>query len=207
MSADPFIDDPAGWLGRHQAFAAVSSQCTAAQAGCLRQMRVARVYEQFGLTWDAFCAQHVGISRSYADRIIRELEELGESYFKLADVARISPETYREIAGHIQDDVIEIDGLSLPIVPENAPRIREAIRQLHSRVHRAEAQTHRTVRELRMRLDAILKEVTQATERTLPIEDFAALRGMTEYAAGRWNKLAKFFEEPPTPEGPHASDQ
>ncbi|MGO9261830.1 MAG: hypothetical protein ACLQU1_36840 [Bryobacteraceae bacterium] len=57
-----------------------------------------------------------GISRVHAERIIRQYS-----------LARISPEDYREIAGNVVDNCIEIDGRQVPIVPRKRlrhPRFR-----------------------------------------------------------------------------------
>ena len=198
MQPDLLID-AAALSGRQQAFAYVASQCCAAQARCLLQIRESRAHDELGLSWEDFCTKHAGISRVQADNLIRRLEEFGESYFRLSELVRISPETYREIAPHIQNDVVEIDGMAFPLVPENAHRIRALIRTLHSRVRYAESKTHPSVSELIMRLDAVLNEVTRATRGTMSIDQFAAMRGLTDYANAKWKKLANFFNQAPTP--------
>jgi hypothetical protein len=101
--------DMGAWVGRQQAFAVIAKKCSAAQALSLKQMKGTRSYEKLGLSWDDFRQQHAGISRVYADRIIRRYEEFGEAYFRLSSLARISPEGYREIAGNVEGDCIEIE--------------------------------------------------------------------------------------------------
>src|ERR1700680_4444839 len=86
------------WLGRHQAFGIVANRCSAADAECLRTMRESEQYKKLGLTWDEFCKQHAGISRTYADRLIGCLTEFGADYFRFAEVMDISSQTYRLIA-------------------------------------------------------------------------------------------------------------
>ena len=108
------------WVARQQAFAVIAKKCSAAQALSLKQMKESCSYEKLGLSWDNFCQQHAGISRVYADRIIRRYQEFGEACFRLSSLARISPEGYREIAISVEDNCIEIDGHQVPIVPENA---------------------------------------------------------------------------------------
>jgi hypothetical protein len=193
MQSESLID-AAAWVGRQQAFATIASHCSAAQARCLREIRDTRAHDQLGLSWEDFCPKHAGISRSYADNLIRRLDEFGDSYFKLAELARISPETYRQIADGVHDDVIDIAGESYLITPENAPRIRTAIRALHYRIRTLETKKHRSVIELDMRQDAIFREVSERAERLLPIEDLIALRGMAINAVRKWRAVSKTLE-------------
>jgi hypothetical protein len=193
MQSESLID-AAAWVGRQQAFATIASHCSAAQARCLREIRETRAYERMDLSWAEFCTQHAGISRVHADALIRRLDEFGDSYFKLAELARISPETYRQIADGVHDDVIDIAGESYPITPENAPRIRTAIRALHYRLRTLETKKHRSVIELDMRQDAIFREVSERAERLLPIEDLIALRGMATGAVRKWRAISKTLE-------------
>src|SRR6516162_7325772 len=92
------ILDAAAWVGRQQAFAVIASKCSAAQAECLRQIKETRAHDQLGLTWEEFCIQHAGISRRYAETLISRLDEFGDTYFKLSQLARVSPDTYRRIS-------------------------------------------------------------------------------------------------------------
>ncbi|HYW46872.1 MAG TPA: hypothetical protein VE959_28655 [Bryobacteraceae bacterium] len=124
-------------IGRGQAFGMMASRCSAAQAEILRGVRDSGVYKRLGLTWDAFCQEQVGISRQRVDTVIGQLEEFGEVYFALAQIVRISPETYREIAPKIEGETIEIEGEMVPIIPENAARIRNAVSFLRNELQRA----------------------------------------------------------------------
>src|SRR5437016_1513667 len=126
----------ATWLGRQQAFAVVASQCSAAQAQCLKEMHDSRACESYGLTWEEFCDQHVGISRAKADRIISQLKEFGKDYFRLSELTQISPSTYRELHPHIEDEIIEIDGQKIPLNPDNAPRLRAAVNRFRAQVQK-----------------------------------------------------------------------
>src|ERR1700686_701416 len=91
--------DAGAWVGRQQAFAVIASQSHAAQALSLKHVKQSRWYQQLSLTWEEFCLEYAGISRTRADNVIRQLDEFGESYFRLSEIARISPQTYRRIAG------------------------------------------------------------------------------------------------------------
>ena len=57
------------WLGRHQAFALISSKCSAADAECLRQIRDNKYYKAIGLSWEDFCGRHAGVDRKTADAL------------------------------------------------------------------------------------------------------------------------------------------
>jgi hypothetical protein len=184
--------DAATLSGRQQAFAYVASHAAAARAECLRKIHQTRAYESLGLTWEEFCIQRAGISRFYADILIHRLAEFGESYFKLSEFARLSPETYRQIAPYVHDDVLEIDGQTLPLTSENAPRIRTVIRHLQHRLRQAEARSDSSITELKIRVDALFQEISRrTTQRTLPIDELIALRAMSEVAARKWRAIFK----------------
>src|ERR1019366_1606726 len=122
--------DAGSWVGRQQAFATIVNRCSAAQALCLKQVRETRLFEKLELTSEEFCKEYAGISRENADRLIRQHEEFGDAYFRLSELARISPETYRQIATPGSDDGIAFAGGKLALIPENAPKIRAAIQTL-----------------------------------------------------------------------------
>jgi hypothetical protein len=109
-SADKALFDLGTWLGRHQALGMVANRCSAADAECLRSIRHGGQYKKLGMTWERFCSERAGISRAQADRLIRQLEEFGANYFRLAEVMDVSPETYRLIAGSVSDAGIQVDG-------------------------------------------------------------------------------------------------
>ena len=122
--------DAALCLGRQQAFGLVASRCTAAQVECLQTIRDQRHYQALGVTWEQFCRLYVGLGRSRADDLIRELEEFGPAYFRLSEIVRIPAQAYRQIAAHIQDGALNFQGCAIPIAQENAPRIRAAVAAL-----------------------------------------------------------------------------
>jgi hypothetical protein len=97
-------------VGQAQAFRWMARHCSAAGARQLKQIKEDRTYESLGLTWEQFCIQHAGISRPYADKLIKRLDEFGEPYFQLSGIARISPESYRLLAPAVTPEGIEVDG-------------------------------------------------------------------------------------------------
>jgi hypothetical protein len=82
------------WAGRRQAFGVIANKCSAADAECLKNLREGKHYKSFGMTWEEFCPQHVGISRTQADRLISQLEEFGAAYFDLSKQMRIPPKPF-----------------------------------------------------------------------------------------------------------------
>jgi hypothetical protein len=122
--------DLGAWVGRKQAFSGMAGRCSAAEAHCLRSMREEKKYKAFGLSWDEFCSQRLGISRSMADRTIRLFEEFGETYFYLNGLIPTAPEDYRRIAGSVSADGVRHGGEAIAIVPQNALRLAAAVQDL-----------------------------------------------------------------------------
>ena len=186
------------WIGRQQAFALIGTKCSAAQAQCLREIRESHAYEKLGVTWDEFCPRYAAISRSKADDLIRRLDEFGQDYFRICEVARISPEVYRQIADLVHDETVELDGKVVPLIPENAPRIRLGIRNLRAEINRLAAGKQRRtgdIVELSDRLDSLLRDVHRCMDgRILPDSELAALRGLTDGAIGKFRRISKIRE-------------
>src|ERR1035441_6205865 len=124
--------DPGPWAGHQQAFAVIASHCSAAQAHCLKKARDSRAFEPLGLNWDQYAKRHFGVSRSQADNLIRRLDQFGESYFHISQLARIGPAAYRRIADRVVNGRFHVDGEQFEIAPENAPKIRAAIETLRA---------------------------------------------------------------------------
>jgi hypothetical protein len=114
--------DLGAWIGLQKAFAAVGGSCSAARAQCLKQVRDSHMLDDLGLTWDEFCKDCAGISRPHADSLIRQYDQFGDAYFRLTEIAPISPQRFQQIAGHVDADSIEIDGRKVALTPENAPK-------------------------------------------------------------------------------------
>ena len=184
--------DAGAWVGRQQAFAMIANRCSAAQALCLKQVRESRLFEKLELTWEEFCKEFAGISRAQADRLIQQHEELEDAYFRLSEIARISPETYRRIASQVSDEGIEFDGRTLALTPENAPKIRAAIQTLRAQLQRvrdANQPTSPGITQLVMRLDALMEEVSAMSRRLLDAGDRAEIQGFVAYAVNKWTHV------------------
>ena len=174
------------WLGRHQAFGLIANRCSAADAECLRAIRDGGEYKKLGLTWDEFCQQRAGVSRQYAERLIRHLEEFGVNYFKLAELMHISGATYRLIAGSVSEEGIEIDGERIPIVPENRQKIMAAVQGARAK-RRPAGDVPSEVVTARKWLDAFVGEVQALAERS---EDRVGVIVLVEQGLARLNRLA-----------------
>lgn len=195
MDTPKELIDAGAWIGRQQAFAVIGSKCLAAQALSLKQTKESRAHEMLGLTWEEFCSQYAGISRAHADGLIRQLDEFGDTYFRLSEIARISPETYRQIAPHIDGDTIEIEGEKLALSPENAPKIRSAILQLRAQLRQAREQNPaRGVVELQSRLDALLSDTDRIFNGLHADDEISGFQALCKYAASKWTKLGQDLE-------------
>jgi hypothetical protein len=181
------------WVGRQQAFALIATQSAAAQALCLKHAKESRLFERLGLTWEQFCRDHAGISRVYADSLIRRHDEFGENYFRLSALARVSPATYREIAGQVSPEAIEIGGETLPLTPEHAPRIRAALDKLRAELRSArdaaEPRPSFTVTEFRDRIDALAHEVESRVYMHKTPAQYEAMRKVVAYALNQWRDV------------------
>jgi hypothetical protein len=113
-------------LGRREAFNLIAARCSAAEAAHLREIRATKNYLECA-DWEEFCSKHLHMSKENANRIIRLLDDFGPQYFEVAQLTRISPQTYRAIAPAIQDGALHANGETIALVPENADRVAAAI--------------------------------------------------------------------------------
>jgi hypothetical protein len=133
-------------------------------------------------------------SRAFtADKVINQLTEFGEACFRLGALARITETEFRLIASTVTGETIEIDGESVPLTPENAPRIREAVRVLRTQLSHAQRLPRSgAASELLARLDALLYDVKRLDQPVLPELERASLRGLAHYAVKKWSILRAF---------------
>jgi hypothetical protein len=178
------------WLGRHQAFALIASKCSAADAECLRAIRENKYYKVIGLSWEEFCSRHAGVDRKTADRIVERLEEFGEAYFNLSQLMPIQPSVYRELASNVTGNTIELDGRKIPITPEHSPQIVEAVRELRSRLERAQSKTRVPFSALTNRLDLCHSELAGAVRRGLDQSEGAILIALLTDAISRFEEVS-----------------
>jgi hypothetical protein len=190
------LREAGAWVGRYQAFAVVHGRCNLARAHCLLAMRDARAHQQYALTWDAFCKRFFDLSRSQADQIIGQLKEFGDTYFRLSELARITPETYRQLAPRIEGDILEIGGEKVALIPENAPKIRAAIRSFREEIHALHLETAQqriSMYDLNTRLDTLVGEFTRRSEHPLYKDDRETIANLLNHTIYRLTLLAKEF--------------
>jgi hypothetical protein len=184
--------DLGAWIGRGQAFSFVANHCSAAQAECLTRIRKDGLYKALNLTWEEFCKQHTGASRAHADEIIRQLEEFGAAYFRLSEIIRISPQSYRTMQAAVKGEAIEVGGESIPITPENAPRIRQAIAAIRAELRQTQAAQARYslgIIQLQARLDACFEDLSALSRRPLDVGERAAFQGLVRYTISKIKRL------------------
>ncbi|HLK51183.1 MAG TPA: hypothetical protein VKT49_23735 [Bryobacteraceae bacterium] len=188
--------DLGSWAGLQQAFAIVTGSCSAARAQCLKQVRDSKILDDLGLTWDEFCKEYAGISRPHADSLIRQHAEFGDAYFRLSEIARVSPRMYRQIVARVDGETIEIDGEKLALIPANANRIRTAIYSLRNRPGPAAAAARppADVIELQIRVDALAADIAQAVRALNPALSRDPYRALMTHAANKFRALIRQFE-------------
>ncbi len=171
------------WLGRAQVVAAMANQCSFAQAECLRKLKESNAHQALGLTWEEFCSQHVGLSRARADAIIQNAREFGESYFRLAEIVPISPQTYRQIDPSVDGETVDLgNGKILALTPENAPAIRAAIAELRKRrAPSGDFGKDAAFRSIRRRLKALFAEFFLLFPQLNSAYDAQEMRAIVKY--------------------------
>jgi hypothetical protein len=183
------------WIGREQAFNALAQQCSSARVACLKQVRDTEAYKSLNLTWDEFCPEHAGISRSQADRLISQLSRFGVPYFQLTDIVPVSPAAYREIEPAIVDGTIEFRGEQIPITPENAPKIKAAISALRKDLEHAESdnliRSRPNITSLQIRFDAYCEDIRRLIHHARFEEKKPAIQGLLVYSADKLSELSK----------------
>lgn len=143
-------------VGRQQAFGLMANRSAAAQAQILAGIKRGKQYKELGLTWEEFCDQHAGMSRNTVEALIKRLEEFGETYFRLAEVVRVSPDAYRQLESSIEDGVILYGGDRVEITRTNADKIREIVEAGRAELRRsrqAEADAKQRAKELTLARD------------------------------------------------------
>jgi hypothetical protein len=178
------------WIGRHQAFGLIANKCSAADAACLREIRDNKHYRALGLTWEEFCSRHTGIDRRTADRIVERLEEFGEAYFNLSQLIPIHPSGFRELAASVSGNTLELDGRKIPITPDHALQIIEAVRELRSRLDREQSKARVPFSALQNRLDLCHSELAGAIRRGIGKSEGSILIAVLTDAISRFEEAS-----------------
>src|ERR1035438_6210605 len=124
-------------LGQRRALVAVGGRCSAAHAMLLRRIHDEKLYLALAPSWRAFCGAHLAISRRHADYLIGLLKRFGPIYFELSQLVGLSVRQYLVIQPAIHDQTLVLDGAAVSLIPENAPKILEAVGRLLNPSQRA----------------------------------------------------------------------
>ncbi|HEY1339905.1 MAG TPA: hypothetical protein VGF59_20475 [Bryobacteraceae bacterium] len=198
MESQKHAIEAGAWAGRQQAFAVIASKCSVAQALSLKQARESRAYEELGLTWEEYCPEYLGISRAQADHYIRQLNHHGETYYRLAEIARISPETYQRLAPAVAEGAIEIEGEKLALTPENAPKIRAALNTLRRQLRDSQSTRPRpstSAVRLQTREESVLEEARRAAKSAPSPADREAIEAVARYALENWTAILALLKK------------
>jgi hypothetical protein len=99
---------------------------------------------------------------------LKQMKETGcHDQLGLSSLAQISTENYREIAGNVVDNCLEIDGRRVPIVPKNASLIRAFVRACRSQRRAGPTAESPQIPGLELRLHA-LQESSNTCARARP---------------------------------------
>ncbi len=150
-------------LGRREALSVIAGRCSAAEAGCIRQIRETRQYTSFASSWDEFCTCYLHMSRSNADRIIRLLDEFGPAYFELSQLTRVSPETYRAIAPAVGADGLSFQGETIAFTAGNAEKLSTALVEMRRVRPAAAGEPRDTLAEIHHRWNALRDDLAKLT--------------------------------------------
>jgi hypothetical protein len=154
-------------LGQNHAFATVAGRCSAAQASAIRRLREEKIYKHCTPHWSDFCSAYLGMSKTQADCIIRQLEQFGAGYFEIAQLTRISPETYRAIEPSMKDGVLHFQGEAIALNEENSQKVAAAVAELRRTARQKPARQPDVPARLKVlgrRCDGMVDEFTQISK-------------------------------------------
>jgi hypothetical protein len=117
-------------LGQRRAFVAVAGRCSAAHAQLRRRIHDQKLYLPVAPSWRAFCGTHLAVTRRHADRLIVLLNRFGPTYFEISQLVGISPRQYLAIEPVLREHNLLVNGETISLIPENAPKVLEAVGQL-----------------------------------------------------------------------------
>jgi hypothetical protein len=175
------------WLGRREAFGLVAGRCSAAEVECLRRIRDEKLYLDRVANWDDFCSKYLGASRRTIDNNIRQLKEFGPSFFHLAQLTRITPETYRAIAPQVSAEGVTLGGEVIALAPENSRKLAEAVAALSRQTQPKPASTSLSYATILKRCKSVTAWLEARTLRLNPDQQFelAAVLRRLDAAADR----------------------
>jgi hypothetical protein len=157
-------------LGQNHAFGLVAGRCSAAQAAMLQRLRQEKKYLLCSANWREFCTDFLRISGSEANRLIGLWEEFGPEYFEIAQLMRISPETYRVIAPAVKNGALHHNGEAIEFGAENNRRLAVAVSELRNSTKPAkrikrERPMHERIADLDRRCSWIIAEFEEISRK------------------------------------------
>jgi len=176
-------------LGENVAFGVVSGRTAAAQAACLQRVREEKLFQALEPTWDQFCPRYLRISRAEADRTIRLWEEFGSAYFEMAQLTRISPETYRAIAPAVKDGSLHVDGEVIELNAENSRKVAAAVSRLRRAIPGRTA-LRNPIEDLRQRSIALLQEFEEIAQKERDGENWPQLTAVLRLLRSELTRIA-----------------
>jgi hypothetical protein len=117
-------------MGQCHTFGAIAGRWSAAHAATLKRLREERCYLRVSANWRAFCNEYLKMSQTQADHIIQLWDEFGAAYFELAQLTRISPETYRALSPTIYNGAVHCNGQAIELSVENSRRVVAVVAEL-----------------------------------------------------------------------------
>lgn len=165
-------------LGQTQAFGLIAGRCSAAQAAALQRLRQDKMYLRCAPHWDEFCRQYLNMSRAETDRIIRLWEEFGAGYFEVAQLTRISAQTYRAIAPSVKEGAIHFNGETIELNAENSRKVAAAVAGLRRGAAKGPKPLGARLAELDKRCNALIAEILDMASAGLSIADQAHVRSL-----------------------------
>ncbi len=168
LSPDAALFELGVILGQSHAFGLLSGRCSAAQVEALQRIRDQRRYKSCTPSWRAFCTEYLKISGAEADRYIRIYQEFGAAYFELAQLIRISAETFRLIEPSLKDGALHHRGETISLRPENCAEIAAAVAEIRAVAPRKAPKPlamHERIQALDRRCTSILAEFQEISHK------------------------------------------
>ena len=176
-------------LGENVAFGVVSGRTAAAQAACLQRVRDEKLFQALEPSWEQFCPKYLRISRAEADRTIRLWEEFGSGYFEMAQLTRISPETYRAIAPAVQDGALHVDGEAIELNAENSRKVAAAVSRLRRAIPGRTAPRN-PIEDLRQRSIVLVQEFETIARKERDGENWPQLTAVLRLLRSELTRIA-----------------
>ena len=176
------------WLSHRRMVGALSGRCSAEDAESLRAVRTGKLYRQWQITWHDFCRKRVGMDRSLADGIIRNLEEFGPAFFHIGSVVRISPQTFRRIKSFVTESGLSYEGRIIPLDGAHADHLAAAVNDLRKRT--AQTDSAGRLRRAQRSLKNALSNLETVTTMEMDLLERQALQATFQHAMEKLGRLS-----------------